>query len=104
MPALVMCPCRDLLEQLVDRGDLRIQSAKVCEHVPQRSVGEWIGQAPRGDPSTVAQRPRLALTVDVSVAQERCDAVAGRGARAAKIITTGHEVAQALLHRRWRRR
>jgi transposase InsO family protein len=65
-PRLVGC---DLLELVVKRSDLAIETSEVGEHVLERAVCERIVQALGLDPRTVALGPRPAIAVDVPVAQ-----------------------------------
>jgi len=94
----------DLRQLVVDGRELGVEAVQVRAHLLQRELGEWVVETLAIEPFTVlAGAGLLALAVDVAVAQERLDdSVTGGGPRAAQVIATADEVAQALLLGRWR--
>src|SRR5437773_1533182 len=82
----------DLVELVVERGDLRVEAVEVGEHVLQRRLGERIAEALAADPRLVGLGPALlALAEDVAVAQQLLgDAVARGAARADEVVAAAH--------------
>lgn len=96
---------RDLLEFVIDDGDLCVEAVEVAEHVLDGALRELVVESLSAHPRVVLSSPGfLSVSEDVAVAQQRLgDAVTRREPGAHEIVAAAHEVTQAFLLRRWGR-